>query len=507
MTFSPNAPAGTAPLRDRTAELQRILADRIMVLDGAMGTMIQTYRLDEAAFRGDRFRDHTHDLKGDNDILCLTQPHIVAEIHRAYFDAGADIVTTNTFNATPISQSDYALSNLAYEISREAARIARGEADAVERRDPSRRVFVAGSLAPTNRTASISPDVNDPGFRNVSFDELRAAYRENARGLIDGGADILLVETVFDTLNAKAALFAIEEEFEARGARLPIICSGTITDLSGRTLSGQTPEAFYASVSHAPLLAVGLNCALGAAQMKPFLAALSAISRIPVSVYPNAGLPNAFGDYDETPDAMAAYVREMADDGLANLVGSCCGSTPEHTRAIAEAVRGLPPRRSPERPHYTLLSGLEALEIRPDSNFINIGERTNVTGSARFRKFIQADDYEAALAVARQQVEDGAQLIDVNVDEGMLDAPARDATFLEPRRRRTVDRARAAGDRQFTVRRHRGGTEMRPGEMRSSIRSRSRKARPCSRRTREQSGASVLLSSSWRSTSRVRPTP
>lgn len=430
MTFSPTRDAKTAPARDRTRDLEQLLAKRILIIDGAMGTMIQAYRLDEAAFRGTRFRDHSHDLKGDNDVLCLTQPQIVAEIHRGYFDAGADIVTTNTFNGTAIAQHEYALSHLSYEISLAAARIAREEADASTKKNPTRPRFVAGSLAPTNRTASISPDVNDPGFRNVTFDELAAAYRDNARGLIDGGADILLVETVFDTLNAKAALFAIEEEFAARGIRLPVICSGTVTDLSGRTLSGQTPEAFYASVSHVPLLAVGLNCALGSAQIKPFLAALSGVSRFPVSVYPNAGLPNAFGGYDETPEEMAANLREMADDGLVNLAGSCCGTTPAHTRAIAEAMRDLPPRPLPHPRRCTLLSGLEPLEIRPDSNFINIGERTNVTGSARFRTLIKNDDYEAALAIARQQVEDGAQVIDVNMDEGMLDSEAVMRRFL-----------------------------------------------------------------------------
>jgi len=395
-----------------------------------MGTMIQTYRLDEADFRGDRFKDHPKDLKGNNDLLCLTQPQIIAEIHRGYFEAGADIVTTNTFNATSVVQVEYGLEELPYEISRAAASIARAEADAMEKSDESRPRFVAGSLAPTSRTASISPDVNDPGFRNVTFRELADAYRENARGLIDGGADILLVETVFDTLNAKAALFAIEEEFEARGIRLPVMCSGTITDLSGRTLSGQTPEAFYASVSHIPLLAVGLNCALGSAQMRPFLAALSTVAAMPVSVYPNAGLPNAFGGYDETPEEMASQLGAMARDGLANLIGSCCGTTPEHTRAIVEAVRGVAPRRIPERRRYTLLSGLETVEIRPDSNFVNVGERTNVTGSSRFRKLIQDDDYDAALSVAKQQVEDGAQLIDVNMDEGMLDSEAAMRRFL-----------------------------------------------------------------------------
>ncbi len=423
---SPNG----APSRDRAALLARILSERILILDGAMGTMLQRYRLDEAAFRGQRFQDHPKDLKGDNDLLCLTQPGIVAEVHRAYFDAGADVATTNTFNGTSIAQREYGLEAFAYEISREAARIARAEADAAEARDAAHPRFVAGSLAPTNRTASISPDVNDPGFRNVTFAELCLAYRDNARGLVDGGADILLVETVFDTLNAKAALFAIEAEFEARGYRLPLICSGTITDLSGRTLSGQTPEAFYASVSHVPLLAVGLNCALGSSQMKPFLAALASVARVPVSVYPNAGLPNAFGGYDETPEEMAANLRAMADDGWINIAGSCCGSTPEHTTAIADTMRGVKPRRLPERPRYTLLSGLEPLEIRPDSNFINVGERTNVTGSAKFRSLIKEDNYEAALTVARQQVEDGAQIIDVNMDEGLLDSVAAMRRFL-----------------------------------------------------------------------------
>jgi len=426
-----SAPTATpTPRTDRTDELRRLLTQRILVIDGAMGTMIQTYRLDEAAFRGGRFRDHPKDLKGNNDLLCLTQPEVIAEIHRAYFGAGADIVTTNTFNATSIVQSEYGLADLAYEISRAAASLARAEADAMEKRDGSRPRYVAGSLAPTSRTASISPDVNDPGFRNVTFRQLAAAYRENARGLIDGGADILLVETVFDTLNAKAALFAIEEEFASRGIRLPVMCSGTITDLSGRTLSGQTPEAFYASVSHVPLLAVGLNCALGSAQMRSFLAALSAVASMPVSVYPNAGLPNAFGGYDETPEEMASQLGSMARDGLANLIGSCCGTTPAHTAAIVEAVRGVGPRRIPERRGYTLLSGLETVEIRPDSNFVNVGERTNVTGSTRFRKLIQDDDYDAALSVARQQVEDGAQLIDVNMDEGMLDSEAAMRRFL-----------------------------------------------------------------------------
>jgi 5-methyltetrahydrofolate--homocysteine methyltransferase len=426
------APPDTSPIEaiDRSVELQHILTQRIMVLDGAMGSLLQGYRLDEAAFRGERFRDHTHDLKGDSDVLSLTQPGIIAEIHAKYFDAGADIVSTNSFTATPVSQADYGLSELSYEICFQAARIARRVAEEYTAKTPERPRFVAGSLGPTNRTASISPDVNDPGFRNITFAELVDAYRVNARGLIDGGAHILLVETVFDTLNGKAALFAIEEEFERLGARLPVICSGTITDQSGRTLSGQTPEAFYASVSHAPLLTVGLNCALGSRQMTPHLDALSAVSRFPVSCHPNAGLPNEFGGYDDTPEMMAAEIGAWARAGLVNLVGSCCGSTPEHTRAIVAAVAGVAPRRVPEPRPYTILSGLEMLEIRPDSNFINIGERTNVTGSAQFRKLIKEEKYEEALAVARQQVEDGAQIIDVNMDEGMLDSEAAMRTFL-----------------------------------------------------------------------------
>jgi len=428
--MTPNPSAPPIEVVDRTEELQRILDQRILVLDGAMGSLLQGYHLDEAAFRGERFRDHPRDLKGNSDVLSITRPDVIAEIHRAYFEAGADIVSTNTFTATSISQSDYGLEDATYEICRDAARIARSVANEFSQKNPGRPRFVAGSLGPTNRTASISPDVNDPGFRNVTFEELVASYRENARGLIDGGADILLVETVFDTLNGKAALYAIEEEFERAGRRLPVICSGTITDASGRTLSGQTPEAFYASVSHVPLLAVGLNCALGSRQLRPHLEALASVSRFPVSCHPNAGLPNEFGAYDDTPEDMAAEIGAWARDGLVNIVGSCCGSTPDHTRAIVEAVAGVAPRTRPEPRRNTILSGLEVLEIRPDSNFINVGERTNVTGSARFRKLVKDGKYEEALSVARQQVEDGAQLIDVNMDEGMIDSEAAMRTFL-----------------------------------------------------------------------------
>ncbi len=401
-----------------------------MVLDGAMGTMIQSYKLEEADFRGDRFRDHPRDLKGNNDLITLSRPDIVQEIHRRFLSAGADIISTNTFTATRISQADYGLEDFAYEINREAARLARRVADEVTARTPAKQRFVAGSIGPTNRTASLSPDVNDAAFRNVTFLELVAAYDEAARGLLDGGADLLLVETVFDTLNAKAALYAIESLFEKIGRPAPIMVSGTITDLSGRTLAGQTAEAFYVSVSHAPLISVGLNCALGSAQMKQFLAELSAVAACFVSCHPNAGLPNEFGGYDETPEFMAEQMRSYVENGYCNIVGACCGSTHEHVRAIAEAVDGLPPRKRPAPRRNTMLCGLELLEIRPDSNFINIGERTNVTGSAAFRTLIKEDRFEEALSVARQQVEDGAQIIDVNMDEGMLDSEAAMRRFL-----------------------------------------------------------------------------
>jgi len=401
-----------------------------MVLDGAMGTMLQGYGLSEADYRGDRFADHSHDLIGNSDVLSLTRPDVVAEIHSKYFEAGADIVSTNSFTATAVSQADYGLETHTYDICLAAAAIARQAAEEWSQQTPERPRFVAGSLGPTNRTASISPDVNDPGARDVTWAQLVDSYATNARGLIEGGADILMVETVFDTLNARAALFAIESEFERLGARIPVICSGTITDLSGRTLSGQTPEAFFASVSHVPLLAAGLNCALGAEALRPFMQDLATVSHFFTSCYPNAGLPNEFGGYDETPDEMATMLGDFARDGLVNLIGSCCGTTPEHTAAIAEAVAGVPPRTPPEKNPNTVLSGLETLEIRPDSNFINVGERTNVTGSARFRKLIREDRYEDALSVARQQVQDGAQVIDVNMDEGLLDSEAAMRTFL-----------------------------------------------------------------------------
>ncbi len=410
--------------------IREILAERILLLDGGMGTLIQDERLDESAFRGERFRDHQKDLKGDNDLLNLTQPDLIRVMHLAYLEAGADIVETNTFNSTAISQADYGLEALAYEFNLAGAELARSVADEVTKRAPERPRFVAGVLGPTNRTASLSPDVNRPGFRNVMFTELAAAYRDAARGLLDGGADLLLVETVFDTLNAKAALFAIEETFETLGRRVPLMISGTITDASGRTLSGQTPEAFWYSVAHARPLSIGLNCALGVKQLRAHVSELSRVADAFVSAHPNAGLPNELGGYDETPEFMAAHLAEWADAGLLNIVGGCCGTTPAHIRAIAQAVAGKSPRAVPDRPPRLRLSGLEPVVIGPESNFVNVGERTNVTGSARFKKLILAGDYDAAVEVAREQVEGGAQIIDVNVDEGMLDGVEAMTTFL-----------------------------------------------------------------------------
>ncbi|HRJ13411.1 MAG TPA: methionine synthase [Saprospiraceae bacterium] len=408
--------------------ISELLQRRILVLDGAMGTMIQQYKLQEADYRGARFADFHKDIKGNNDVLCLTQPHIVEAIHRAYLEAGADIIETNTFNATTISLADYDMQHLAYEINLEAARIARQAADAFQSVDKPR--FVAGAIGPTNKTASLSPDVNNPGFRAVTFDELQEAYYEQAKGLVDGGSDLLLVETIFDTLNAKAALAAIDQLFDERQNRLPVMISGTITDASGRTLSGQTAEAFWISVRRPHLLSVGLNCALGAEEMRPHIEALSDIADCFISAYPNAGLPNEFGEYDQGAQEMKNYIRDFASNGFVNIVGGCCGTTPDHIRAMAEAVQGLPPRPRTTPPPYTMLSGLEPLIIRPDTNFVNVGERTNVTGSRQFAKLILNGDYATALEVARQQVEGGAQIIDVNMDEGLLDSEKAMTEFL-----------------------------------------------------------------------------
>ena len=417
---------------DRTSLLDSLLKRRILILDGAMGTMIQGYKLSEAEHRGQRFQDHPHDVKGNNDLLVLTQPQIIRDIHHAYLAAGADVIETNTFNSTSISQADYHLQHLVHELNREAAKLARAVADEFTAKDPAKPRFVAGALGPTNRTASISPDVNDPAFRNATFDQLAAAYREAVHGLVEGSVDILLVETIFDTLNAKAAIFAIEEVFEQKGSRLPVIISGTITDASGRTLSGQTPEAFWNSVRHARPLAVGLNCALGAKLMRPYIEDISKVADVYVSAYPNAGLPNPLAPtgYDETPEQTAAYLLDFARSGFVNIAGGCCGTTPAHIQAIAEALAGVPPRVVPELDHKTRLSGLEPLNIGDDALFVNIGERTNVTGSRAFARLVLAGDYGEALSVARQQVENGAQMIDINMDEAMLDSKQAMTTFL-----------------------------------------------------------------------------
>jgi 5-methyltetrahydrofolate--homocysteine methyltransferase len=414
---------------DATDELTALLRQRILVIDGAMGTMIQRFSPGEAEYRGDRFADWPSDVKGNSDLLVLTQPEMIRSIHEEYLRAGADLIETNTFSATTIAQADFGMQELAYELNFEGARLAREACDAVGTPDHPR--YVAGALGPTNRTASISPDVNDPAARNVSYDELVAAYLQQANGLVDGGADLLLIETIFDTLNAKAAIFALETLFEERGRRWPVIISGTITDASGRTLSGQVTEAFWNSMRHARPLAIGLNCALGAAEIRPYLAELSRIADAFVSCYPNAGLPNAFGEYDETADQMAAVLEEFTGAGLVNLVGGCCGTTPDHIAAIARIVDGVAPRPVPETAPAMRLAGLEPLNITPDSLFVNVGERTNITGSARFRNLIKAGDYDTALGVAAQQVENGAQVIDVNMDEGMIDGLAAMDRFLK----------------------------------------------------------------------------
>jgi len=405
-----------------------------------MGTMIQRYQLTEADFRGERFRDHTSDLQGNNDLLNITRPDIIKAIHAEYLEAGADIIETNTFSTQVISLADYHLEELAYELSFEGARIAREVADEYTKKDPSKPRFVAGAVGPTNRTASLSPDVNDPGYRAVNFDDLAEAYYTQVRGLVDGGSDLLLVETIFDTLNAKAALFAIQRykdecaaagkdyaPFRGEGA---IMISGTITDASGRTLSGQTVEAFWNSIRHANLLSVGLNCALGAREMRPHLEELSEKANVFISAYPNAGLPNEFGQYDETAHETAHQVDDFMKAGLVNIVGGCCGTTPEHIKCIADKAAKYPARKKPEIEPYMRLSGLESVTLTPESVFMNVGERTNITGSPKFSKLILGEDYEAALTVARQQVEGGAQVIDINMDEGMIDSEAVMVKFL-----------------------------------------------------------------------------
>jgi len=411
-------------------DIRAALARRILIIDGAMGTMIQRYKLTEADFRGERFKNHPCDVRGNNDLLNITRPDIVMAIHAEYLCAGADIIETNTFSTQRISLADYQMEELAYELSFEGARLAKEVASEFTRQDSDRPRFVAGAIGPTNRTASLSPDVNDPGYRAVTFDDLAEAYYEQVRGLVDGGADLLLIETIFDTLNAKAAVFAIKRYERELGRKLEIMVSGTITDASGRTLSGQTVEAFLNSVSHADLLSIGLNCALGAADMRPHIEELAAKSALFISAYPNAGLPNEFGAYDEQPHQTAHFIEDFIQHGFVNIVGGCCGTTPEHIRCIAEKAAKYPPRKLPQVEPFLRLSGLEALTLTPETNFVNIGERTNVTGSPKFSKLILGNDFEGALTVARQQVEGGAQIIDVNMDEGMLDSEAAMTKFL-----------------------------------------------------------------------------
>ena len=415
---------------NKISVLKKALNQRILILDGAMGTMIQRYALNEKEYRGERFADWPVDLKGNNDLLSITQPEIIREIHHAYLEAGADIIETNSFNSTVISMADYQMESLSDEINEAAAKLARECADEWTRKTPEKPRYVAGILGPTNRTASISPDVNDPAYRNVSYDALVAAYRSSVRALIRGGADIIMIETIFDTLNAKAAIYAVETEFEVLGIKLPVMLSGTITDASGRTLTGQTTEAFYNSMRHIRPISFGLNCALGPAELRQYVAELSRIADCYVSTHPNAGLPNAFGGYDLDAANMAGYISEWAQSGLLNIVGGCCGTTPDHIRAIAQAVANIPPRVIPDRPVACRLAGLEPLTIDENSLFVNVGERTNITGSARFKRLIKEGNYQEALDIARNQVENGAQIIDINMDEGMLDSQAAMVRFL-----------------------------------------------------------------------------
>ena len=415
---------------DRIALLKKTLDERIVMLDGGMGTMIQGYKLEEADYRGERFADWHTDVKGNNDLLSITQPQIIHDIYTGYMEGGAEILETNSFNSTTMSMADYEMEELSYEINVAAARVAREAADAMTARTPDRPRYVAGVLGPTSRTCSISPDVNDPGFRNVTFDELVTAYIESTKGLIEGGSDIILIETVFDTLNAKAAIFAVKTTFEELGFELPIMISGTITDASGRTLTGQTTEAFYNSLRHAEPISIGLNCALGPAELRQYVKELSRICDCKVSAHPNAGLPNEMGEYDLSPEDMAVHIKEWAESGFLNIIGGCCGTTPEHIQAITDAVEGVAPRPEVEIPIECRLSGLEPYNIGKDSLFTNVGERTNVTGSARFLRLIKEEDFDTALSVAQQQVENGAQIIDINMDEGMLDGVASMTRFL-----------------------------------------------------------------------------
>ncbi len=414
----------------RAAQLEQIARKRVLVLDGAMGTMIQEYQLEEKDYRSTRFADIEQDVKGNNELLSLTQPQVIEAIHKAYFDAGADIIETNTFGSNSVSQADYQMEELVYEMNVESARIARKAADEYTEKTPDKPRFVAGALGPTPKTASLSPDVNDPGFRAISFDELMEAYYEQIRGLAEGGVDIFLVETIFDTLNCKAALYALDRYFDESGTKYPVMVSGTITDASGRTLSGQTVEAFRISTQHIDLFSIGLNCALGASEMRPYIQELAKISDCYVSAYPNAGLPNEFGEYDQTPVQMATFIEDFIKSGFVNIVGGCCGTTPDHIREMAACIDGTSTRQVPVIKSLTSLSGLEALRLRPNTNFVNVGERTNVTGSRKFARLIKTGDYDEALSVAQHQVDGGAQIIDVNMDEGLLDSKQAMVDFL-----------------------------------------------------------------------------
>ncbi|TFG97289.1 MAG: methionine synthase, partial [Calditrichales bacterium] len=410
--------------------LRELLSQRIVIMDGAMGTMIQKYMLDEHDYRGEIFKDSKTDLKGNNDLLSLTQPGIIGTIHRTFLESGADIIETNTFNANAISQSDYGLESQVYALNLAAAKIARQAVESVMADNPARQRFVAGAIGPTNQTTSLSPDINRPEYRKVTFDDVKNSYYDQVRGLADGGVDLLLIETIFDTLNAKAALYAIDQYAGDSGKKLPVMLSVTIVDASGRTLSGQTLEAFWTSVSAYDLFSVGINCALGANEMRPFIKDLSRMAPVYTSIYPNAGLPNEFGEYDDSPEMMADILKEMAESGFVNIVGGCCGTRPDHIRAIAGAVKNIAPRSLPQIRPFSAFSGLEALQVRPESNFINIGERCNIAGSTRFKDLILEEKYEAALAVARNQVENGAQILDINMDEGLLDSEAAMTKFV-----------------------------------------------------------------------------
>ncbi|MFW5823264.1 MAG: homocysteine S-methyltransferase family protein, partial [Tangfeifania sp.] len=414
----------------RKKDIRKELESRVLVMDGAMGSLLQEYKLTEKDYRGELLKDAQHDQKGNNDILSLTHPEIIAEIHDKYLEAGADIILTNTFNANRISQADYNTQDLVYDLNKASAEIARKEADKYSEKNPEKPRFVAGTLGPTNKTLSLSPDVNDPGYRAVSFDDIKIAYREQVNGLIDGGADLFLIETIFDTLNAKAAIFAVEEALEERGIRLPLMISGTITDASGRTLSGQTLGAFLNSLSHTDLLSIGLNCSLGASELEPYVKELSQKAPFNISAHPNAGLPNQFGEYDETPEIMGRYIKDYLDNSYVNIIGGCCGTTPDHIREFAKMAAQARPHKTTAQSCNTKLSGLEAVEITSETNFVNIGERCNVAGSRKFARLIREQKYEEALAIARDQVENGAQVIDVNMDDAMLDAEKEMVTFL-----------------------------------------------------------------------------